>query len=64
MKIQDNTHWDTNPCIWIEEKCFEIDIQKDEVEITCQWDYGYGGRGIETMCISREKLIELLSKIV
>jgi hypothetical protein len=63
MKIEDNTHWEQTPCIWVEEREFQIDIQKDEVEIVCDWDHGYGGRGTERMVISRQKLLELLSKM-
>lgn len=63
MKIQDNTDWEQNKCIWVEDGDFDIDIEKDEVEITCDWDHGYGGRGTERMTISREKLLELLAKM-
>lgn len=63
MKIEDNTHWKLMPCILIEEDGFEIDIQKDEVEIVCDWHYGYGFRGTERITISRKILLELLSKM-
>lgn len=63
MHIQDNTHWNENKCILVEDGEFDIDIFKDEVEITCDWDHGYGGSGTERMTISREKLLELLARM-
>lgn len=62
MKIKDNTYQQT-PCIWIEEGDFEIDIEKDQVQIVCNYYFGYSGIGTERMTISREKLLELLHKL-
>lgn len=62
MKIEDNTNWETNPCIWIEDGDIEINIEKDIVEI--EWNFNgswEGGSG--RMEIERTKLIELLSKM-
>lgn len=61
MKIEEYLEWE-DPQIWIEEGDFEISIEKDEVEITCNWD-GYSGRGTERMTINRRQLIEILLKI-
>lgn len=63
MNIYDNTYREQNKCIWIEDDVFEIDIHKDEVEIICDWDYGYASSGSERMTISRKKLLELLAKM-
>ena len=63
MKIEDNTNWEQNKCIWVEDGDFEINIEKDEVEIICDWDHGYGGSGTKRMYINRKQLIALLSKM-
>ena len=62
MEIKDNTNWETNPCIWIEDGDIEINIEKDIVEI--EWNFNgtwEGGSG--RMEIERTELIELLSKM-
>ena len=37
--------------------------QSGNVEIECDWDYGYGGRGTEFMEIPLEKLKELINEL-
>ena len=62
MEIKDNTNWETNPCIWIEDDAIEINIEKETVEI--EWNFNGGWEsGSGRMEISRAKLIELLSKM-
>jgi len=62
MEIKDNTNWETNPCIWIEDGDIEINIEKETVEIEWNFNGTYEGGG-GRMEIDRKKFIELLSKI-
>lgn len=65
MNINKHLNWEPSfrNEINIEEKCFTITIKKDEVEIDCIWDYGYGGRGSESMCIPLAKFKELIAEL-
>jgi len=60
--IHDNTSWETNPCIWIEDGDIEINIEKETVEIRWNYDGAWEGSSGK-MEIERDKLIELLSKL-
>jgi hypothetical protein len=43
---------------------FTITLKEGEnIEICCDWDYGYGGRGSERMTISSKLLKELLKEL-
>ena len=42
MKIEDNTHWEQNKCIWIEDGDFEINIEKDKDEIISAFAFKTG----------------------
>ncbi len=45
------------------DKPIEINITRDEVEITCDWDYGWGGRGTERMFIPLAQLKALIKEL-
>jgi hypothetical protein len=62
MDIEEHLDW-TEPCIWVKHNTFDLDIREDEVEITCDWDYGWGGRGTERMFIDRKTLLGLMEKL-
>ena len=62
MKIEKHLDWE-NPTIYYKEKAFELEISKDEIEITCQWDHGYGGRGTEIIRIPLTAIEGLINEI-
>jgi len=45
------------------DKTIEININRDEVEITCDWDYGWGGRGTERMYMPLAQLKALIKEL-
>lgn len=51
----------TRPSIEIEEKSFNIEITGEVMEITCQWDHGWGGRGTESCTIPLQLIEGLLA---
>jgi len=55
MDIVKHLDWN-DPQITISDDCFELEIFNNEVEIICEWDYGYGGRGTERCYIPIEVL--------
>lgn len=65
MKINRNLEWEPNfdNQIDIEEGDFTITLTKKEVEIKCNWDYGYGGRGTERMSMTLEQLENLIKEL-
>jgi hypothetical protein len=65
MKIDRNLEWEPNfdNQIDIEEGDFTITLTKKEVEIECNWDYGYDGRGTERMSITLEQLENLIKEL-
>lgn len=65
MEIVKNLEWEPNfdNQINIEEGDFTITLTKKQIEIECNWDYGYGGRGIEVMSISLEQLENLIKEL-
>jgi hypothetical protein len=45
-------------------ECFEITLkQGSDIEITFDWDYGYGGRGNSRMTIPVQELRDLLNEL-
>ena len=62
MKIEKNLNWN-NPTIYLEDDNFFIDINKDDIEIECNWDYGYGGSGTERIFIKTKFFFDLLKQI-
>lgn len=60
--IEKYLHWD-KPQIWVKERCFDIVFTKEEIEITCDWDYGYGGSGTETFTIPTKVMEQLIKEI-
>lgn len=62
MTIEEHLDWE-DPRIYYKDETFEIDISKQEIEITCDWDYGWGGRGMERIYIPIEVFEELIKKI-
>ena len=62
MNIKEHLDWE-DPRIYYEDGTFELDISKQEIEITCDWDYGWGGRGTERIYIPIGVLEELIKKI-
>jgi hypothetical protein len=65
MKITKNLTWEPNfnNQIETEHKTFILTINKKEVEINCNWDYGWAGRGSETMVLGLEELKQLINEI-
>lgn len=65
MKINKYLDWEPNfnNEIDIEDGAFTITLKKDEVEIECSWDYGYGGRGSERMTIDLAELKKLIEEL-
>jgi hypothetical protein len=47
----------------IEDDPFTITLKKDEVEIECSWDYGWGGSGTERMYIPLAELKALIKEL-
>lgn len=45
------------------DKTIEINIDRDQVEITCDWDYGWGGRGTEHMSMPLAQLKALIKEL-
>jgi uncharacterized protein (DUF1786 family) len=62
MKIEKHLDW-KDPRIYYEDKSFEIDISKNEIEITCCWDHGWSGRGSERIFIPIEIMEKLIKEI-
>jgi len=65
MKIEKNLDYEPTfkNQITVEDKEFTITLEKEDVEIECSWDYGYGGRGTETMFIKLEVLKDLIKEL-
>ena len=65
MKVEKHLDWHPriDNEIWIEEGDFTITLKKDEVEIECSWDYGYGGGGTEYISIPLSRLKELIEEL-
>jgi len=55
LKVDKHLDWN-DPQITISDDFFDIEISGGEVEIICEWDYGYGGRGSERCWIPVEVL--------
>ena len=55
MKVEKHLDWN-EPHITISDGNFDIEISDVEIEIICEWDYGYGGRGTEQCYIPIEVL--------
>lgn len=51
------------PEIYLEKKEFSVSITKEQIEITCEWDYGYDGRGKERVTVPTELIKSLIEKI-
>jgi hypothetical protein len=69
LKIEKNK-WQPNfkDETWItdetRDRTFTVTLkQGEDVEIECNWDYGYGGRGTERMQIPIETLKELIKDL-
>lgn len=58
MDIIKHLDWKT-PSIEINDGAFNIDITEGRMDISCEWDYGYGGGGRERVSIPIH-LFELL----
>ena len=65
MKIEKHLNWAPSfkNQIDISTENFIIEITDEVVDITCQWDYGWGGRGSEYMSIPLFKLKELIAEV-
>jgi hypothetical protein len=67
MDIEKNLTWHPsfNNQIDIKDGNFEVTLTsaEDEIEIVCDWDYGYGGRGTERIALSRKLLESLLKEL-
>ena len=53
MNIVKHLNW-TDPLINISDDSFDIDISNGEVDIVCEFDYGYSFRGRECVSIPIE----------
>ena len=43
---------------------FTVTLKQDnDIHIECDWDYGYGGRGVETMNIPVDVLKQLIKEL-
>lgn len=62
IEIEEHLEWD-KPQISLSKGEFEIEINKDEIEIVHYWDHGYGGRGIERTFIPTHIIKSLIDKI-
>jgi len=62
MNIEEHLDWG-DPRIYYRDRAFEIDISKKEIEITCDWDYGWGEIETERIYIPLEVFEELIKKI-
>ena len=64
-KVEKNLTWEPSfpNQIDIEDDTFTVTLKKDEVEIECSWDYGYGGRGTERMYIPLAELKALIKEL-
>lgn len=63
MKIEKQPHRD-EPIVTISKDTFEIEISEKEIEIVCDWDRGYGGRGIERLYIPTRVMKQLIEEIL
>lgn len=63
MKIEKQLNRD-EPIITISEDTFEIEISEKEIEIVCDWDHGYGGRGTERLYIPTMVMKQLIEEIL
>lgn len=72
MAIEVEKHLDWSPSfkneIWVTDKRkqdnFTITLkQGEDIEIEFNWDYGYGGRGTETMRLPVQMLKDLISEL-
>jgi hypothetical protein len=64
-KIEKHLTWEPDFAnqIDIEDDTFTVTLKKDEVEIECSWDYGWGGRGTERMYIPLAELKALIKEL-
>jgi hypothetical protein len=60
MDITRHPDW-REPSIEISDKNFTIEIVSNNVDIICDWDYGWGGRGSESVSIPLD-IIETIIK--
>jgi hypothetical protein len=62
LKIDKYLDW-KDPVIYLVDGVFNIEIYKDKIEIECDWDYGWAGRGSETITIQLDILFDLIKEI-
>ena len=62
MKIEKHLHRD-EPIFQIEKGCFTIEISENKIEIVCDWNYGYDGRGTERIHIPTKVMKQLIEEI-
>ena len=59
MKIVKSLHW-TVPQIEVDDGAFNFEIVDNTVNILCEWDYGYNGRGSEHTSIPLHVFEEII----
>lgn len=61
MKIIKHLDWRL-PSIEIDDGAFNIEITNGSVDILCEWDHGWGGRGSESVSIPTQTIVDVLSE--
>lgn len=61
MDIVKHLEW-TTPSIEINDGAFNVEITRGNVDILCEWDHGYGGRGSENCSIPLQILESLIEQ--
>ncbi len=61
MNIIKHLEWET-PSIEIEDGAFCLEITEGNIEIACEWDHGWGGRGRESISIPLQTFCDLMDQ--
>lgn len=61
MNIIKHLDWKT-PSIEINDGAFNIEIIDGNVDVLCEWDHGWGGRGVESMSIPLKVFEQLIAQ--
>jgi len=62
IEVEKHLDW-SQPVISCEDGCFDLEIKKNEIEITCSWDNGFGGSGSETIFVNIDELLKLVDEL-
>lgn len=63
LVVEKNLTWGNQSSIDIMKNTITVSLTKTEVEVLCDFDYGYAGRGTERIYFSLELLEELIQQI-